>query len=302
MTSLRGAIAARLPRPSRPALPARRAAPPAPILAGLAALAAVLGAPSVASANPRALPFTYPYETLPEGSLEAEQTVDLIPTRVSRELPDGTTDAVVSVRSVLQTELEYGLTDRLEVALYFAFRQGGSAETPLLRFDGLKQRLRYRFAEQGEWPVDVGVYLELAEVHNELELEQKLLLARRFGPLAVLANLWFEQEYYFQTQEKKYIYNPTVGATYELSPRLSVGAEYWLRGRFGARGGSTDMAASSDAPSGAVHYAGPTLLLQAKQAWVSVGAYARLDALGSGMSVGDPYGKVWIRLMLGIDL
>lgn len=268
----------------------------------LAALVASLGAPSLASANPRALPFSYPYETLPAGALEVEQYVDLIPIRVSRELPDGNTEAVVSVRSILQTELEYGITDRLEVAIYFAFRQGGSADTPFLRFSGLKQRARYRFAEQGEWPVDVGVYLEIAEFHDEIELEEKLLLARRFGPLSVLANLWVEQEYYFQTGETKYIYNPTVGATYELSPRMSVGAEYWVRGRFDSSRGPTDMDGTSEAPTETVHYAGPTLLFQAKQAWLSVGAYARLDTLGSGVSVGDPFGKVWIRTMLGIDL
>ena len=62
------------------------------------------------------------------------------------------------------------------------------------------------------------------------------------------------------------------------------------------------MSGESETPAGAVHYAGPTLLFQAKQAWLSVGAYARLDALGAGISVGDPFGKVWIRTMLGIDL
>jgi hypothetical protein len=282
----------------------RAAAPAAPALAPLALLAslAALAAPSLAAANPRALPFSYPYETLPAGSLEAEQYVDLIPMRVRRELPDGTTDAVVSLRSVLQTELEYGLTDRLEVALYFAFRQGGSADTPLLRFDGLKQRVRYRFAQQGELPVDLGIYLELAEFHDELEFEEKLLLARRFGRLSILANLWVEQEWYFQTRETKYVYNPTIGATYELSPRVSIGAEYWVRGRFDKTGDATDMSGASESPTRAVHYAGPTLLLQAKQAWLSVGAYARLDALGGGVRIDDAFGKVWVRTMLGIDL
>jgi hypothetical protein len=271
-------------------------------LCAAVAAAAAAAAPTIAAANPRPLPFSYPYETLPGEALEVEQYVDLIPVRVVRELPDGTTEGVVSVRSLLTTELEYGLTDRLEVALYFAFRQGGSAGTPFMRFQGLKQRLRYRFAEQGEWPVDVGVYLELAEYHNELEFEEKLLLSRRFGAVAVVANLWVEQEWYFQTQETKYIYNPTVGVTYELSPRLSLGAEYWVRGRFDSDRGPTDMDGSTDATTATVHYAGPTLLLQAKKIWISVGAYARLDQLGSGGSVGDPYGKVWVRTVLGIDL
>ncbi|HWO17170.1 MAG TPA: hypothetical protein VNO30_00280 [Kofleriaceae bacterium] len=285
-------------------LPSPRARAAASFAAAFAAVAAAVALPASAAANPRPLPFSYPYETLPGESLEVEQYVDLVPVRVVRELPDGTTEGVVSVRSQLQTELEYGLTDRLEVALYFAFRQGGSATVPFLRFEGLKQRLRYRFAEQGEWPVDVGVYLELAEYHNELEFEEKLLFSRRFGPVAVVANLWVEQEWYFQTQETKYIYNPTVGVAYEISPRLSLGAEYWVRGRFDkdAAAAPADMDETSDTPRAAAHYAGPTLLLQSKKIWVSVGAYARLDRLASGVAVGDPYGKVWIRTVLGIDL
>ena len=278
--------------PSRSAL----AAPAAVAAAALAALAA----PGDARANPRPLPFTYPYQTLPEGTLELEQYVDLIPVRVARELPDGTTEGVFSVRSELQTELEYGLTDRLEVALYFAFSQGASATAPFLQFKGLKQRAHYRFAELGEWPVDVGVYLELAEGHSELEFEEKLLLSRRFGAFEVAANLWAEQEWYFQTRETKYIYNPTAGVTYEVSPRLSVGAEYWARGRFDEQ--TAAAGEDSDSPRATVHFAGPTLLLQGKKAWIAAGAYARLDRLGDGAATGDPFGKLWIRTIVGIDL
>jgi len=270
-------------------------------LALITASAAALAAPAAVHANPRPLPFTYPYQTLPEGSLEVEQYVDLVPVRVVRELPDGTTEGVVSVRSELQTELEYGLTDRLEVALYFAFSQGG-ATTPFLQFRGLKQRAHYRFADLGEWPVDVGVYLELAEGHSELEFEEKLLLSRQLGAFNVAANLWVEQEWYFQTRETKYVYNPTVGATYEISPRISLGAEYWVRGRFDKQRAMTDTGETSDSPRAAAHYAGPTLLLQANKAWISIGAYARLDQLGGGVAVGDPFGKLWIRTIVGIDL
>jgi hypothetical protein len=278
--------------------------PPLPsiLITAVAASATIAAAAQPAAANPRPLPFSYPYETLPHEALEVEQYVDLIPVRVVRELPDGTTEGVVSLRALLQTELEYGLTDRLEIALYFAFRQGGSASTPFLRFQGLKQRLRYRFKEQGEWPVNVGVYLEVAEYHNEVEFEEKILLSRRFGPVNVVANLWVEQEYYFQTEEAKYIYNPTIGVTYEVSPRLSLGAEYWARGRFDSGRGPTDMDGSTDATTATVHYAGPTLLLQGKKAWFAVGAYARLDQLDTGVAVGDPYGKLWFRTLLGVDL
>src|SRR6185436_3241672 len=120
-----------------------------------------------AHANPHPLPYSYPYQTLPKGRVEVEEIADLIPMRVAREKEDGTRDAVTAVRSQLQTELELGVSDRLELALYFSFHQSASADTPAMRFDGLKQRLRYRFAEEGDWPVDTGLYFEVAEFYNE---------------------------------------------------------------------------------------------------------------------------------------
>jgi hypothetical protein len=255
--------------------------------------------PCIAAANPHPLPYSYPYQTLPKGKIEVEEIADLIPMRVAREKDDGTRDAVTAVRSQLQTELEIGVNDRLELALYFSFHQSATADTPAMRFDGMKQRLRYRFAEEGDLPLDMGVYFEVAELYNEIELEEKLLLSRRFGYLTTVCNLWVEQEYYFQTQEWKLIYNPTLGAVYELSPNLMLGLEYWARGRFN----HSDSAAgqgTSDSPNAPRHYLGPTLLLQSGEAWWSTGVYARLDHLGESAQAEDPYGKVWIRTMVGL--
>jgi hypothetical protein len=265
------------------------------VLSGFLAASAL---PAVAFANPHPLPFSYPYQTLPKGKIEVEEIVDLTPMRVARERDDGTRDAVTSLRSRLQTELEIGVTDRLELALYFQFQQGATADTPAMRFDGLKQRLRYRFAEEGDLPVDLGLYLEFAEFHNEIEIEQKVLMSRRFGYLTAVCNLWVEQEYYFQTQEWKLIYNPTLGATYEFSPSFMLGLEYWARGRFDKDQAAAEV--SSDIPSGTRHYLGPAVLLQSGEAWWSTGVYARLDHLGQTQQAEDPYGKVWIRTMVGL--
>jgi hypothetical protein len=262
------------------------------------AVVALSAAPSVL-ANPHPLPYSYPYQTLPKGKVEVEEIADLVPMRVTREKADGTRDAVTALRSQLQTELELGVHERLELALYFSFHQSATADTPAMRFDGLKQRLRYRFAEEGDWPVDTGLYFELAEFYNEVEIEEKLLLSRRFGYLTTVCNLWVEQEYYFQTQEWKLIYNPTLGATYELSPNFMLGLEYWARGRFNEpQNPATD--ANADSPTGARHFLGPALLLQSGEAWWSTGVYARLDHFGEALKAEDPYGKVWIRTMVGM--
>ncbi len=262
-------------------------------------LGALVLAPA-ARANPHPLPYSYPYQTLPKGKIEVEEIADVVPMRVAREKDDGTRDAVTALRFRRQTELELGISDRLELGLYFQFSQSATADTPAMRFDGLKQRLRYRFAEEGDLPVDIGLYFEVAEFYNEVELEQKLLLSRRFGYLTTVANLWVEQEYYFQTQEWKLIYNPTAGATYEFSPNFMLGLEYWARGRFNESGPSQGGSLPNESATGARHYLGPTFLLQSGEAWWSTGVYARLDNLAESQQADDPYGKVWIRTMIGM--
>lgn len=260
---------------------------------------ATLALSAAAFANPHPLPYSYPYQTLPKGKVEVEEIADLVPMRVAREKLDGTRDAVTAVRSELQTELEIGVTSRLELGLYFDFKQGATADTPAMRFGGVKQRLRYRFAEEGDLPVDTGVYFELAEYYNEVEIEEKLLLSKRFGYLTAVCNLWVEQEYYFQDQQWKLIYNPTLGATYEISPNFMLGLEYWAHGRFNKAAALTGQDDAGTA-GGARQYLGPAFMLQSGEAWWSVGAYARLDHFSQSAVAEDPYGKVWIRSMVGM--
>lgn len=287
--SARFARAELVPRPLRVATLA---------LVSLAALAV----PGVASATPHPLPFSYPYATLPSGAKEAEQYVDLVPVRVARELP-GSTESVPAIRSALTTEVEVGITDRLEAGFYFAFEQSAAGSGPALRFSGVKQRLRYRFAEQGEWPIDLGVYFEVAELYSELELEEKILLSRRFGPVTAVSNLWIEQEFLFQEGEWKHIYHPTLGVTVEASPHVSPGIEYWVRGELG-ESYETDLAELAEEGEGNEphHYLGPTLLLQLGESFLSLGAYARIDDFGKGPTPGDPWGKLWVRAIVGVGL
>src|SRR6476619_5439269 len=124
----------------------------------LAAIA-ILG-PSIAAANPRSLPFTYTTETLPAGAVEIEQFVDLT---TLKAISPSSSGAEWYLPSAFQTEIEIGLADRLELGLYLTFvpdpgEQFASKSLFPGAGNGLKQRIRYIFADPGEWPVDVGVY------------------------------------------------------------------------------------------------------------------------------------------------
>jgi hypothetical protein len=255
-------------------------------------------AASNANATPRTLPFTYPYETLPEGSAEIEQFVDMTWVKIPHSTDPTDTRTSYGPGFVHNTEFEYGVTDHLEVAAYLTWSQDASP-APTLTFEGTKLRARYRFAEEGELPVDVALYLEGAVFHDEYELEEKVILSKRFGNLRVMANLWVEQEFERANDwNLAFIVNPTIGATYQVTPNLHLGAEYWARGEL-----------SPDAPPGTVdrfneqihHFVGPALSLTFGKFWWSVGAYARLDQLSRGSEIGDVYGKVWIRTALGLE-
>ena len=269
---------------------------------GITAALAVLAVPAMAAANPRPLPFTYPYETLPEGGIEVEQYLDATPVRTLVDGADGRPQSVFDQRYGVQTELEYGITDHLELGAYLVFEQDPNERNGALGFDGTKQRLRYRFAEEGELPVDVAIYGELAEFHDEIEFEEKVILGKRFGNLRLMANLWVEQEVERGNSDVGFVYNPTLGATYQVDPRLWLGVEGWAHGYFNDEA-SQATPGTPEAFNAKTHvFVGPAISLQFGRVWASVAPYFRLDDMARAAQIGDQYGKVWVRGVLGVEL
>jgi len=272
------------------------------IVAMLAITGAVLGA-RTAMANPRPLPFTYPYETLNEGATEVELYGDMTPNRVlADEGGDPAKGRLYEPRYQLQMELEHGITDHTEIGFYYVMQaepKNGGDNT--LKFDGFKWRVRHRFAEAGQWPIDVAVYLELETMHDELSLEEKVLLSKRFGNLRWLANLWVEQTisrpYDTGSHAPHFVINPTTGFTYQVTTKFHPGIEYWARGY---------VDPSSEDPIEHQnrlihHFVGPTVHLNFGQLWWTAGVYANLNNVDNPQP-GEVYGPVWFRTVLGIEL
>jgi hypothetical protein len=258
--------------------------------------------PAVARATPVPLPFTYPYETLAKGEVEDELYGDMTPLRVNSGLPAGQTQHLWEPAYVLQNEIEYGLTDHVELAWYQVFEanpvDGGGN---LAQFDGFKFRGRFRVAEEGELPVDLAFYLELEALHDEMSLEEKVILAKRIGALHWMANLWVEEEdnRYLDSslQYFDFVANPTTGFTWEVAPSFQPGIEYWGRGVFGAR-----QSTPTDTVNDRYHnFLGPTVHFDWGKLWWSLGVYANLNDL-SAPQVGYAYGPIWVRTLLGINL
>jgi len=269
-----------------------------PAAVGVAALV-----PASAFANPRPLPFTYPYGTLPKGAFELEQYVDLDPVKaISTE----SGEPVTYVASDFQTEFEFGLTDHVELGVYATFVPRPTedfASTPEMPDgNGSKQRIRGRFVEEGQWPIDLALYGEVVENEREIELETKIILARRFGRLHIDVNLSSEFEFYY-SGEKAIVLNPSLGLTYQVAPFFHVGAETWLKKEF-----SSDDAEARETEGDIEFnhktqvYAGPAMMFAVGRAWWSLGGYYRLTDVTRTLEPGDRWGALWFRTLVGVEL
>ena len=264
--------------------------------------ATVLGSTSAAWATPHLLPFNYPYATLPEGKTEIETYADMTPDRVYADpAGDPTQGRLWEPRYYLQIESEYGITDRLEGAFYIAAQgepvNGGENVASL---DGFKWRLRYRFAEAGKWPVDVGVYVELETMHDEIALEEKLLLEKQLGRFRFDVNLWIEQPlvrpFDDAQRQLQFIINPTAGGTFQITPAFHVGLEYWARGRLDVSESDPDYRSER-----VTNFLGPTIHGNFGRVWLTVGLYANLNDMNKPQP-GDFYGPLWARALFGVEL
>lgn len=178
-----------------------------------------------AHADRRMFTNTYEYKTVPEGhtALELWHTE-------SRDVWDKASPQ--RMNEVL--ELEHGITDHWDMAVYTIFDQvaGGTANgmavpAESLRLSQMSVESRYRFADRGEWPVDVLVYGEFVKGVGEsaYEGEVKGIFARDFDKLTVAANLILEMEFGKNVKESEPEFGYAVGGTYEVHPKVNVGVE-----------------------------------------------------------------------------
>lgn len=278
-----------MPHPLRARAGARSVAVAVSMLAVL-----VLATPWAAHANPQPLPYSYIYETLPAGGAEVEFYTDLAPTRVTNV----TTGPTWYLAQQYQMEIEYGLTDRLELGLYLTLApvDPSLALAPVMNEGtGIKQRLRYRFADAGYLPVDIALYGEVTENEREVEPEGKLIIQRRLGPVRAVLNAWAEREFYYNGQ-REWELNPTAGVVFERWISVQPGLEYWMHAEYADAGAAHGWTIKPE------QYLGPTVIVQLGKIWWTTGAYVRLnDAFQTpSAQTSNPYGPFWIRTIIGI--
>lgn len=174
---------------------------------------------SNARADRRAYGVTYEAVTAPQGELDVETW--------STFAPQGEVDGGPPSRGLREMiELEYGITDRWDAALYNMLDAITSGDTKS-GYAGFKIESRYRPSDRGEWPVDPVLYLEFQQLFRgdaRQKYEVKLILARDLGKVNIAANIALEEE---RTTEPAW--NTEVeyalGTSYAFSPAWVVGAE-----------------------------------------------------------------------------
>ena len=158
----------------------------------------------------------YPYQTASRGEVELENF-----TAYTRR---GTQDAPVPennqglVRNSI--EMTYGVTDKTEVAGYVDYsRARGDGDWDL---NGSRVHVRTRFAEKGEWPVDLGLYAE-AEFprhdQNDLESELRGIIEKDVGMWTFDVNPILERTLKGVEKEEGTELHYAAAAIYRLNPR-----------------------------------------------------------------------------------
>ena len=158
--------------------------------------------------------FTFLYEapTSPPGSIELENTI-------TWKHGSGWNDVFV------REEIEIGLTERLQLGIYPL--DWGHHSDGGFQYDGGAVEIICNLSNPVVDPVGVSLYQEISVARQHFESESKLIAQKNFGRWildynATLEAEWEEEELKEQSGELQ----QALGASYEISPRLSVGVEF----------------------------------------------------------------------------
>jgi hypothetical protein len=188
------------------------------------ALAAMM-AGGTAPATERIFGYTYEPETLPKGAWEFEQWVTW---RGGRNSAVGQDDYS---RWQFREEIEYGLTDNYQLALYLngqhtSFRDPatGNRESDSL-WTGVSIENKYMLLNPADQAVGVALYLEPTISDREFELEQKIIIGQRHGDWKWAVNFVHETEWSLLRAETEGVFEVVAGLSRAIGKRWHVGIE-----------------------------------------------------------------------------
>jgi len=167
-----------------------------------------------AFAGARHFTFIYEAPTSPPGSFEIENYA-------TTRFANGFTEAL------FRNELEVGITEHFQASIYFAnwnyTRRGTDGG---VHYNSASVEVIYNLSNPVTDPVGVSLYQEISAGRRAFESETKLIAQKNFGPLILAYNLTLEAEWEDKgLREHDGEIQQAFGGSYEISPRISVGAE-----------------------------------------------------------------------------
>ena len=182
---------------------------------GILVVLFVVSMTAPAFAHQRDYLFNQSYYTAKQGEVELELHNDL-------NMKEADNDN--SYNSKHQVELEVGLTNHLQLAYYEVYKWNRTRDW---QRDSFKVETKYRFAQSGEWPVDIALYGEYKNPNGRQdtasdELEGKLILSRDFGPWNIVGNLIAERKI---NEHEDLQWEYTAGVSYAVNPTVRLGLE-----------------------------------------------------------------------------
>ncbi|MBA2585770.1 MAG: hypothetical protein H0U99_04725 [Chthoniobacterales bacterium] len=211
--------------------------------------------------------FTYNYEamTAAPGGFEFENWVTW---KTSK--PDDRSFNEVDFRH----EIEFGLTDRLQAAIYLAdwnYAEGKSVDDPGFMYTASALELVYNLTNPVADPLGLSFYQEIRAGRRVFESESKLIAQKNVGRFAFVYNATLEATWEGRgLDDRAGEIQQSLGASYEVNPRLFIGAEClheielpeWKR------------------PERGFFFAGPNASVRSGRFWATATALAQLTNAG----------------------
>jgi hypothetical protein len=257
-------------------------------LVPLAALLAI----DEARANERHFTFTYESAVLPRGGKELE--IWSTP-RIGR--------GDYYSRFDQRAELEVGVTDRLQTALYLNFTAvtaavpGTDELASEFSFGGVSSEWKYKLLDPVADALGLALYGEVTGSTDELELEAKLILDKQIGRTLIAANLVAEQEWEFEADEthRETILELDLAIAWRITAGFTAGIEVRNHNEIVEDEGFEHSAL----------FAGPVISYATEEWWIALTVMPQLPALyhhDGDTTVLDEHEKVNARLLFSFHL
>jgi hypothetical protein len=254
------------------------------VLAALLSIGFVAGP---AFAGERAFTYTHETPVLQPGQLEIEPWLT---SKMGRDR--------YYFRLDHRLELEWGIAEHVQTALYLNFRaqaeHDGTELVKETKFRGFSHEFKFALTDPVADPLGLGLYVEYGVQPHEFEFEGKVLLDKVVGPVILAFNVVGEVEIKpdpGDDPEIEGVLEFLFGTSFRLSPHFFLGAEVRELNAF--HGADLELALLS---------AGPALSIRGERVWFALTVLPQIVDLKAGGRNHSSAEIMEARMLFGLHL